>query len=97
MATVQMSVDRKNGSVTASAAPRALSESVADQVLACAAIIGALSGAVCGTVLGARIETEFPIAWGMFGTMLGSGLFAGGWCRLARFWAGHENRDTART
>jgi hypothetical protein len=63
-------------------------EPLADRVLSLAAMGGAVCGAVAGAALGAEIGTAFPIMCGALGTMLGSGLTAGGWCLLVGLWTG---------
>jgi hypothetical protein len=61
-------------------------ESFGNWGLSLAAMSGAVAGAVGGMALGAEFGTAIPLVWGTLGTMLGSGLLAGGWCLLASLW-----------
>jgi len=80
--------------------PSERGESLADRVLAFAAMAGAVGGAIGGAALGMEAGTAFPLVCGTLGTMLGSGLAAGGWCLLIRLWSvlstgneTHQERD----
>jgi hypothetical protein len=70
-------------------------ESLVDSLLTIVAMVGAVGGAILGAALGAAVGTAFPLAWGTLGTMLGSGLAAGGWCLLAHFWARGSTQEWA--
>src|SRR5215207_581677 len=55
-------------------------EPLAERLLTLAAMVGAAGGALAGAALGAENGAAYPVVWGGFGTMLGSGLAAGlGW------------------
>ncbi|MBN9123100.1 MAG: hypothetical protein J0I06_28830 [Planctomycetes bacterium] len=66
-------------------------ESFADRVLSLVAMGGAVGGAVAGAALGSQIGSAFPVVCGGLGTMLGSGLIAGGWCLLVGLWTGRSD------
>src|SRR5262245_3444275 len=63
-------------------------ESLAERLLTPAAMVGAVGGALVGAALGIDSGAAFPVIWGGFGTMLGSGLLAGTWYLLAQLGAG---------
>jgi hypothetical protein len=69
---------------------------LADRAFAAAAMAGAFGGAVGGVVLGAGAGTEFPLAWGTLGTMLGGGAAAGCWAAAAGLWNGLTARRAGR-
>ena len=71
-------------------------ESLEDRVFTFAAMAGAVGGAIGGTVLGAAVGTAYPIACGALGTMLGSGVTAGGWCLLVRLWSVFTRSEAGR-
>jgi uncharacterized membrane protein YebE (DUF533 family) len=100
MATTETRFNRDRMTMTEAKTTSERSESLADQVLAFAAMAGAMGGALAGTVLGAEVGTAFPVACGTLGTMLGSGSAAGVWYLLARLWTGlvvggHTGRERA--
>jgi hypothetical protein len=86
MAAVATYSDRDPGVTTRVEAPSERGEPLVDRVLSIVAMVGGAGGATAGVVLGAEADTAFPVACGTLGTMLGSGLAAGGWCLLVRLW-----------
>jgi hypothetical protein len=85
MATIGV---QQNGSFGVGAGDsRAPEESLAERLLPLAAMVGATGGALAGAALGAANGAAFPVLWGGFGTMLGSGLTAATWCLCAHLCA----------
>lgn len=98
MATIGV---QQNGSFGAGADVSSGREPLTERLLTFAAMAGAVGGALAGATLGVENGAAFPVIWGGFGTMLGSGLTAGIWWLCARLGAGlfgHEDgpaRDRA--
>jgi hypothetical protein len=70
-------------------------QSVADRVLAFAAMGGAVSGAIVGSSVAGDSYGFLAVLCGTLGTMLGSGIATGGCCLLARLWHPRTGRDGA--
>jgi hypothetical protein len=86
MATVATELNGGFGSTRSASS----GEPLAERLLTLAAMVGAAGGALAGAALGTENGAAFPVIWGGFGTMLGSGLTAGMWLLCAGRFVGSE-------